>query len=327
MSEAMPDPARLMRRRSALLRPARAVVVASGVGPFAPPARRWPLLPRLRAARRLLAVALWTLLASGVQAGLLLLPGQGKVRFARLYWRATRRLIGVRLRVVGEVARPLDGRPVVYASNHSSWLDIPALGGVLPACFVSKDDISGWPVIGTIARLGRTVFVSRRAASTGRERDDMLRRLAAGDNLVLFPEGTSSDGSRVLPFRTAFFAIAEGDPPPIIQPVSIVYDRLAGLPAGRASRAVFSWYGDMELAPHAWRLLQWRGMSGTVLLHPPLDPRDFSSRKALAQATWQAVADGASALRQNRPAQPASPRPAAEAAKAAPKPADSVVFA
>jgi 1-acyl-sn-glycerol-3-phosphate acyltransferase len=309
-----------MRRRSALLRPARAAL-PSGVGPFAPPARRWPLLPRLRAARRLLAVVLWTLVASGVQGVLLLLPGQGKVWFARRYWRVTRRLIGVRLRVVGDVAAPKDGRSVVYASNHSSWLDIPALGGVLPACFVSKDDISGWPVIGTIARLGRTVFVSRRVTSTGRERDDMLRRLAAGDNLVLFPEGTSSDGSRVLPFRTAFFAIAEGDPPPIIQPVSIVYDRLAGLPAGRASRAVFSWYGDMDLAPHAWRLLQWRGMSGTVLLHAPLDPRDFSSRKALAQATWQAVADGASALRQNRPAQPASPRSGPAAA------ADSAVFA
>ncbi len=313
-----------MRRRSALLRPARAAVVPSGVGPFAPPARRWPLLPRLRAARRLVAVALWTLLASGIQAVLLLLPSRGKVRFARVYWRVTRRLIGVRLRVLGEVMARKGGRPVVYASNHSSWLDIPALGGVLPACFVSKDDIAGWPVIGTIARLGRTVFVSRRTASTGRERDDMLRRLAAGDNLVLFPEGTSSDGSRVLPFRTSFFAIAEGDPPPIIQPVSIVYDRLAGLPTGRASRAVFSWYGDMELAPHAWRLLQWRGMGGTVLLHAPLDPRDFPSRKALAQATWQAVADGASALRQNRPAQPASaPAPAA----AGPERGDSVVFA
>jgi 1-acyl-sn-glycerol-3-phosphate acyltransferase len=286
--------------------------------------RGWALLRPLRAARRLLSVILWTLAASVVQATLLALPGSGKVRFARLYWRVTRRLIGVRLRVIGEVAGPRDGRSVVYACNHSSWLDIPALGGVLPGCFVSKDDIAAWPVIGTVARLGRTVFVSRRASSTGRERDDMLTRLAAGDNLVLFPEGTSSDGARVLPFRTSFFAIAEGERPPIIQPVSIVYDRLAGLPAGRASRAVFSWYGDMDLAPHAWRLMQWRGMSGTVLLHAPLDPRDFGSRKAVAQAAWQAVADGASALRQNRPAHPA---PAHPVDAATPAPAESAVFA
>ena len=74
----------------------------------------------------------------------------------------------------------------------------------------------------------------------------MRERLAAGDNLVLFPEGTTSDGSRVLPFRSSFFAIAEGEDPPLIQPVSVVYDRLGGLPTGRASRPVFAWYGDMD---------------------------------------------------------------------------------
>ena len=83
--------------------------------------------------------------------------------------------------------------------------------------------------------------------------------LKAGDNLILFPEGTSSDGSRVLPFRTSFFAVAEvraGEDRselPLIQPVSVVYDRLGGLPTGRASRPVFAWYGDMDIASHFWR--------------------------------------------------------------------------
>jgi 1-acyl-sn-glycerol-3-phosphate acyltransferase len=178
------------------------------------------------------------------------------------------------------------------------------MGGRLDGCFVSKDDVARWPVIRTIARLGRTVFVSRQRAATGRERDDMRRRLAAGDNLFLFPEGTSSDGSRVLPFRTTFFSIAGGEEKPLIQPVSVVYDRLGGLPTGRASRPVFAWYGDMDLASHFWRLAQWRGLRATILLHPAMDPALFPSRKLLSQTVWAVVAHGASTLRQNRPARP-----------------------
>jgi len=86
--------------------------------------------------------------------------------------------------------------------------------------------------------------------------------------------------------------------------VSLVYDRLAGLPTGRASRPIFAWYGDMDIGSHYWRLAQHGGMRATVLLHTPLDPRDFPDRKALARAIWTASADGAATLRQNRPAQP-----------------------
>ena len=132
----------------------------------------------------------------------------------------------------------------------------------------------------------------------------MVDRLAAGDNLILFPEGTTSDGSRVLPFRSAFFAIAEAPARPILQPISVVYDRLAGLPAGRACRPLFSWYGDMDIASHFWQLAQHKGLRGTVLLHTPLDPARFANRKELASAVWRACADGASTLRQNRPALP-----------------------
>jgi 1-acyl-sn-glycerol-3-phosphate acyltransferase len=257
----------------------------------------------VRAARRVFWIALFTPLAVLVQAVLLAMPGRAKADFAAYYWAAVAHALGLHIRVLGVPATGR-GRPVIYVSNHSSWLDIPAIGGRLRACFVSKDDVASWPIVGTIARLGRTVFVTRNRAGIHRERDDMRDRLRAGDDLILFPEGTSSDGSRVLPFHSSFFAAAYGDAKPLIQPVSIVYDRLAGLPVGRASRAVFAWYGDMSLAPHFWQVAQWRGKRVTVLLHTPLDPADFADRKALSQAAWHAVADGAAALRQNRPARP-----------------------
>ena len=146
--------------------------------------------------------------------------------------------------------------------------------------------------------------------STARERDEMRVRLAEGDNLILFPEGTTSDGQRVLAFRSAFLSIAElpvtaDGRPPIVQPISLVYDRLSGLPMGRATRPHLAWYGDMDIASDYWQLAQRRGMRASVLMHAPLDPRDFPDRKALAAAIWRASADGAATLRQNRPAHPA----------------------
>ncbi len=264
------------------------------------------LLRSLRAVRRGTLVVLWTLPALLLQAVLIRLPGRPKVSFARFYWRVVTGLLGLRVRVIGRNAaaeRAGRRRPVVFVSNHSSWLDIPTLGGLLDACFVSKAEVGRWPGIGIVATLGRTVFVSRRPGDTGRERDEMRARLAGGDNLLLFPEGTSSDGSRVLPFRSAFFSIFEESetcPTPLVQPLSIVYDRLGWLPAGKAARPMFAWYGGMDLAPHFWRLAQQRGLRATVVFHAPLDPARFPSRKALAQAAWTTIADGAAALRQNR---------------------------
>jgi 1-acyl-sn-glycerol-3-phosphate acyltransferase len=270
-----------------------------------PGSERPGLLRPARAIRRLAGILLWTLIGLVVQSVCIRLPGRPKVVFARIYWSMFCRLIGLRVQVAGQPERGAHGgdrRPVVFVSNHSSWLDVPVLGGRLEACFISKDDVARWPLVSTIARLGRTVFISRQRTSIGRERASMIGRLARGDNLVLFPEGTTSDGSRVLPFRSAFFAIAEGDPCPLIQPVSVVYDRLGGLPAGRACRPLFAWYGDMDIASHFWRLAQHRGLRATVLLHPPIDPAIFPSRKVMAEAVWATVAGGAAMLRQNRPA-------------------------
>lgn len=280
------------------------------------------LLRKLRVIRRLLMLLVWTLPAMLVQSVCLLLPGYGKAIFPRVYWAVFSRLLGLHVRVIGTPVNRGGSRPVVFVSNHSSWVDIPVVGGVLEGCFVAKGEVDRWPFINLIARLGRTIFVSRRRGSMGREREAMRTRLDQGGNIILFPEGTSSDGSRVLPFRSSFFSVVEagGDGIlPLIQPVSVVYDRLDGLPAGRANRPVFAWYGDMDIASHFWRLGQHRGLRVTVLLHEPLDPAHFADRKALAQATWRIVADGASTLRQNRPARPlAMPGLAPEVAGQAP---------
>ncbi|MDE2333778.1 MAG: 1-acyl-sn-glycerol-3-phosphate acyltransferase [Rhodospirillales bacterium] len=290
------------------------------------------------AAVRALAIVVWSGLCIPLQALFLALPGRAKAVFPRIYWRGMCFCVGLSLRDVRLATPATTDRPVVYIANHSSWLDILVLGALLPGCFVAKGEVGTWPVIGLIARLGRSVFVERRRTSTGRERDLMRERLAAGDNLILFPEGTSSDGTRVLAFRPTFFAVAvpfapdpgdadrgdpdRGDPDrgapvaPVICPIAVAYDRVGFLPAGRTSRPLFAWYGDMDLLPHAWRLLRQRGVRASVLHAAPIDPADFADRKALAAAAWHVVAHGAATLRQNREPETIPAGPAADAAYA-----------
>ncbi|HJS84898.1 MAG TPA: lysophospholipid acyltransferase family protein [Acetobacteraceae bacterium] len=304
-----------MRRAPSRLRPSRIRPVASGEGWDETVGSSWWLdradrasvIGGLRAIRRLLGLLVLTVTSMAVQSVLLCLRGSGKVRFARLYWSLFCRVLGMRVRVIGAPASARNGRQVLFISNHSSWLDIPVLGGVLPGCFVSKTEVGRWPLIGTVARLGRTVFISRRAGPMAREIDAMRAVMRRGDNLILFPEGTTSDGSRVMRFRASFFALASGEEPPIVQPVSVVYDRLAFLPANRMTRPLFAWYGDMDIASHYWRIAQYRGLRATVLLHEPIDPREQPNRKTLSREVWRIVADGAATLRQNRPAAPIGP--------------------
>ena len=291
-----------MPRMPSLARVDRTRILPSIDVPLGPTAVVW--VRKLRAALRAESIVVFTVGCMGVQAVLIGLPGRAKCWFPRMYWSVFAWLIGMRIRVIGTPAnRRVPGQPrraVVFAANHSSWLDIATLGASLEACFVSKDAVQDWPGINLVARLGRTAYVSRQRSSTGRESDVIRQRLDGGDDLVLFPEGTTSDGARVLPFRSSFLSVAEGEDPPLVQPVSIVYDQLAGLPVGRGNRPLFAYYGATNIGKHFWRLVQCHGFRATLLLHAPLDPRAFADRKALTRALWATVAGGAAALRQNR---------------------------
>jgi len=237
----------------------------------------------------------WTLLLAPFQAAAVALGLPGRWRIPMLYHAGCARILGMQVVVRGAIAEP---GPVLFVSNHSSYLDITVLGALIPGSFVAKSEVAGWPLFGVLAKLQRTVFVERKARSTaGRQRDDLKARLEAGDNLILFPEGTSSDGNRTLPFKTALFAVAGlrvGDRALTVQPVSITATRLGGLPMGMALRPLYAWYGDMDLAPHLWQAFCTGGMTVEVEFHDPVTLDAFSSRKALAEHCQRAVAHGVS---------------------------------
>jgi len=209
------------------------------------------------AARLLAAALLFALLAGPHWLSLRFGRGRLAAHLPILFHRAVLRLFSVRVTQSG--TPPAPGEPALVLSNHVSWLDILALGSLRPLSFVAKSEIAGWPVIGTLARLQRTIFIDRaRRASTASVNETVAARLAAGDLIVLFAEGTTGDGNRVLPFRSSLVGAArtalqaEGARVDRIrlQPLAVTYPRRNGLPVVRGERPEIAWYGDMELAPH-----------------------------------------------------------------------------
>jgi 1-acyl-sn-glycerol-3-phosphate acyltransferase len=202
------------------------------------------------------------------------------------------RIMGLSVRVVG---MPAKTRPTLFVSNHVSYLDIPVLGSVAPVAFIAKREVAQWPGYGWLAKLQRTVFVDRRRNTTLEQRDSIRRRLASGDALVLFPEGTSNDGNRILPFRSALLSVAEAAPadrPLAIQPVSIAYTSVNGVPLGWGLRPLVAWYGGMELGGHLWRFSRLGRVEVIVQFHGEVRVGDFPSRKELARYCSDAVAGG-----------------------------------
>jgi len=223
-----------------------------------------------------------------------------------LYHRALCRLIGIRMTVRG---RPEEERAVLMVANHTSWLDITILSAQARLSFVAKTEVNDWPFFGLLARLQRTVFVARgKRTDTQKQRDEIQGRLAQGDTLVLFPEGTSSDGNRVLGFNSALFSVAEGEietmegkVPIIVQPVSLAYTRLHGLPLGRHLRPLFAWYGDMSLVPHLWEAFGAGPLDVQIQFHPLVSMRSFASRKELARHCEGVIAESMTLALAGRP--------------------------
>ena len=252
----------------------------------------------------------WTALLMPVQAVGLILRAPWIATFPRWYHRRCCRILGLRVRAIG---RPAAARPVLFAANHISYLDITVLSSLLAASFVAKTEVAQWPLFGWLAKLQRSVFVDRKVRSTAEQRDSIAARLAAKDALILFPEGTSGDGNRVLPFKSALFSVADhaATGPVTVQPVSIAYTRVNGMPIGRRYRPLFAWYGAMAMAPHLWRVLGLGRIEVVVEFHPPTTLAACGSRKMLARYCEERVKSGvATALsgrRRPRSRAPASP--------------------
>ncbi|KNG95016.1 acyl-phosphate glycerol 3-phosphate acyltransferase [Pseudaestuariivita atlantica] len=204
-------------------------------------------------------------------------------------------LFGLRLDIRGE---PLD-REGAMVANHSSWLDIFVLNAPTRLYFVSKAEVERWPGIGWLARATGTVFIRRNRSEAAAQTALFEDRLNAGHRLLFFPEGTSTDGERVLPFKPTLFQAFLGEPLRahlVIQPVSVRFDAPEGV-----NPRIYGWWGDMEFGEHLLGMLALpRHGRVTVMYHDPVPAADFEDRKVLAATLEEQVRAGHAALAEAR---------------------------
>jgi lyso-ornithine lipid O-acyltransferase len=236
--------------------------------------------------------------------GKLGLPGWGFI--CSNYYRVLCKLLRIRVRVKG---MPVRDRAVLFVSNHVSWVDIVAIGSLAPIAFVAKSEVRRWPLIGITAEMQRTVFVDRqRRHQTADAVNEMVKRLKGGTPVVLFAEGTSSDGNRVLPFRSALLgavkhmaAHSETAGDILIQPMAISYVSSHGIPLGRQHRPLVAWYGDLDFVPHIKDLIARGAVDAVVSYGEPVRVDAAVDRKALTRQLEGAVRGMVSAALLKRP--------------------------
>jgi 1-acyl-sn-glycerol-3-phosphate acyltransferase len=202
-------------------------------------------------------------------------------------------LVGLKLRTFGV---PATEGAVLYVANHVSYLDIPVISRIVTGTFVAKAEVSRWPLFGYAARITGTIFINRVGAEAKAQREELVQRLAGGEHLIIFPEGTSTDGSGVAPFKSSLFSLAEHPALRdrlIVQPLSIAYTRTRdGTPLVGPLRALYAWFGEGSLAPHLARVLGTPGGEVELRFLAPIPAAASGNRKLLARQAEAAVQSG-----------------------------------
>lgn len=211
----------------------------------------------------------------------------------RLFHRLGCVFLGLRVNVIGA---PAHGRPTLLVSNHISWTDIVAIGSVADVTFVAKREVGKWPFVGMMANLQRTIYVDRtRRSDAGRTAQAMGQHMAGGNAVLLFAEGQSDIGTHVLPFRSALIGAAQhamveaGATDVLIQPLTIAYTKLQGLPVSRNERSLIAWIKSKSVRQNIAEILSGPVKDVTVAFGAPMPLNQGDDRKAVSKAAENQV--------------------------------------
>lgn len=256
------------------------------------------MIGTLRAVSRLFALTTLTLSLLTLYSASFWRGANARRRIVRTWHVAAARIVGIHIRAHGQIAAP----GALIAANHVSYIDVIALGALTEATFVAKASVARWPVIGFLARLVNTLFVDRSGTHCLGQIKAIAATLNERQSVVLFPEGTSTAGRMVLPFKSTLFAAAQSvgvkairgtQHTIMVQPVTIAYVKnIHGWDLPIDERRIHPWIGDDELVPHLWAMLKHPGVVADVMFHQPVAADSFASRKELAEHCHAATAHG-----------------------------------
>ena len=204
------------------------------------------------------------------------------------YHKICLRIFGIKIKTFGKVSINF---PILLISNHASYLDIIILGSLFKTSFIAKKEISKWPLLGILAKLQNTIFIDRRVSSLKNQENQIIKHLNEKKNLVIFPEGTSSDGNRVLPFKSSLFNIFEKNlnSKILVQTITIVYKKINGIPMNRIERKNITWHSNMDLIPNIFNVLKKLSIEVEVVFNDEFLPSKEYDRKKLALHCWEKI--------------------------------------
>ena len=220
----------------------------------------------------------WTLFCALLQTIFLFLPKALFFIVIKIYFRGLVLLFGIKINHTGKPHT----KNTLFISNHTSYLDIVILGSKLNALFVAKSEINNWPIINKLTKIAKTIFINRQdLRKAGNQVNKISNELYSGYNIIIFPEGTSNDGNKVLPFKSSLFEIIKSKKLEDfkIQPVSISYCSMDGIPINRFFRPFFAWYGGMDLTTHAWNFFGLGNCEIKLNFHRARTFSSFKNRK------------------------------------------------
>ncbi len=240
----------------------------------------------LKAFIRVLFFLLWTGLA--LMVFVVAIPLDQRLTIARLWHKGCLKLFAVKLKIIGEKS---EQAPILFVANHVSYLDIIILGSQLKASFVSKAEVRKWPLFGWLSTLQNTVFINRRSREIKVQLKELSNRVSNQENLIIFPEGTSTDGKTVKPFKSSLFAICDLHPELNIQAIGLKYLNNKGEPLTDQVRDQYAFYADFPFGAHFWGMLQGSGVCVEVSFPPILNTQSYSNRKKVATVSQQLIYD------------------------------------
>lgn len=245
------------------------------------------MISLLRLVLVLLAVVSLTLTLAPVQALLINLSSRTASKLAVMWHRFVLWTFGIKVTIIGTPSRD---HPLLLVSNHVSWKDILVLGSVKPLSFIAKADMKSWPVFGQLARLQRTIFVEReQRRKTGLQASEIAERMNDGDVIVLFAEGTTSDGNHLLPFNSSLIGAAQRalenseKSSVMIQPIAIAYTKMHGVALGRYFRPEAAWPGEVALGSHIFNIVKQGALDVEVHFGEPIAFSAASNRKLITR--------------------------------------------
>jgi len=258
--------------------------VQSTTTPDSSPVAKWRIFIRTP------LLILWTLFCVALFFIARLFQYKNWLKIPMLYHRGACRILSINVTISGKLSTK---KPTLFVSSHVSYLDIIVMGGHVPGYFIAKSEVANWPVLGPMSKLQNTLFIERRGKHAKGQVQQMQDHLKQGGNLILFPEGTSTDGEHVEPFKSSLFHAAELDDPEVtIQPITVAYKTYRHQPMTRFLRDHYAWYADMPFGAHFVNVLGLANAQVELILHPTVKIADFESRKACARHCETVVSEG-----------------------------------